>query len=143
MIDVTDEHGRQCCHWVDTEDVMAMAYDTPVPGFGTTTVNNMRLWSAKASREFNLKYFNEGNYIKAVEQKNESENLSKVLYPDDTTQMGRELRLKQQYFFVCASLQDILRRFLNFHSNLDELPEKVAIQLNDTHPSIAIPELMR
>jgi starch phosphorylase len=143
VIDVTDEHGRQRCHWVDTEDVMAMAYDTPVPGFGTTTVNNMRLWSAKASRDFNLKYFNEGNYIKAVEQKNESENLSKVLYPDDTTQMGRELRLKQQYFFVCASLQDILRRFSTFHSNWDELPDKVAIQLNDTHPSIAIPEMMR
>ena len=99
-----------------------------------STVNNMRLWSAKASRDFNLKYFNEGNYIKAVEDKNESENLSKVLYPDDTTQMGRELRLKQQYFFVCASLQDILRRFTKYHPNLDELPDKVAIQLNDTHP---------
>jgi starch phosphorylase len=103
----------------------------------------MRLWSAKASRDFNLKYFNEGNYIKAVEEKNESENLSKVLYPDDTTQMGRELRLKQQYFFVSASLQDILRRFTKYHPNLDDLPNEVAIQLNDTHPSIAIPELMR
>jgi starch phosphorylase len=128
---------------VNTEDVMAMAYDTPVPGFGTETVNNMRLWSAKASRDFNLKYFNEGNYIQAVAEKNESENLSKVLYPDDTTIMGRELRLKQQYFFVCATLQDILRRFTKYHPNLDELPEEVAIQLNDTHPSIAIPELMR
>ncbi|HEX9113693.1 MAG TPA: glycogen/starch/alpha-glucan phosphorylase, partial [Nitrospirota bacterium] len=125
------------------EDVMAMAFDTPVPGYDTTTVNNMRLWSAKASRDFNLKYFNEGNYIKAVEEKNESENLSKVLYPDDTTQMGRELRLKQQYFFVCASLQDILRRFTKYHPSLAELPDKVAIQLNDTHPSIGIPELMR
>ena len=120
-----------------------MAFDTPVPGFDTPTVNNMRLWSAKASRDFDLKYFNEGNYIKAVQDKNESENLSKVLYPDDTTQMGRELRLKQQYFFVCASLQDILRRFTKFHSDLNELPDRVAIQLNDTHPSIAIPELMR
>jgi starch phosphorylase len=123
--------------------VMAMAFDTPVPGFGTDTVNNMRLWSAKASRDFNLKYFNEGNYIQAVAEKNESENLSKVLYPDDTTIMGRELRLKQQYFFVCATLQDILRRFMKYHANLDELPDEVAIQLNDTHPSIAIPELMR
>ena len=122
---------------------MAMAYDTPVPGYGTDTVNNMRLWSAKASRDFNLKYFNEGNYIQAVDEKNESENLSKVLYPDDTTIMGRELRLKQQYFFVCATLQDILRRFTKYHPNLDELPDEVAIQLNDTHPSIAIPELMR
>ncbi|MGB7218935.1 MAG: glycogen/starch/alpha-glucan phosphorylase [Vicinamibacterales bacterium] len=138
-----DEHGRLRFHWVGTEDVMAMAYDTPVPGYGTPTVNHMRLWSAKASRDFNLKYFNEGNYIKAVEQRNESENLSKVLYPDDTTQMGRGLRLKQQYFFVCASLQDILRRFTTHHSSLDALPDKVAIQLNDTHPSIAIAELMR
>ncbi len=138
-----DEQGHTRFHWVDTEDVMAMAYDTPVPGYDTSTVNNMRLWAAKATRDFNLTYFNEGNYIKAVEDKNESENLSKVLYPDDTTQMGRELRLKQQYFFVCASLEDVLRRFSKAHHAFDELPDKVAIQLNDTHPSIAIPELMR
>ena len=143
VVQFKDEQGHARFHWVDTEDVMAMAYDTPVPGYHTTTVNNMRLWAAKASRDFNLKYFNEGNYIKAVEDKNESENLSKVLYPDDTTLMGRELRLKQQYFFVCASLQDILRRFIKFHPSLDTLPDRVAIQLNDTHPSIAIPELMR
>jgi nucleotide-binding universal stress UspA family protein len=139
----TDERGDSRFHWVDGEEVMAMAFDTPVPGYGTNTVNNMRLWSAKASHDFNLTYFNEGNYLKAVEEKNESENLSKVLYPDDTTNNGRALRLKQQYFFVCASLQDILRRFLNYHPNLVDLPDKVAIQLNDTHPSIAIPELMR
>jgi len=138
-----DGNGRTHYRWADTEDVMAMAYDTPVPGYGTQTVNNMRLWAAKASRDFNLRYFNEGNYIKAVEEKNGSENLSKVLYPDDTTQMGRELRLKQQYFFVCASLQDILRRFTKYHQDLGMLPDRVAIQLNDTHPSIAIPELMR
>jgi glycogen phosphorylase len=143
VVEYRDDQGRMRHQWVDTEDVMAMAFDTPVPGFGTDTVNNMRLWSAKASRDFNLKYFNEGNYIQAVAEKNESENLSKVLYPDDTTQMGRELRLKQQYFFVCASLQDILRRFIKYHPSLDELPNEVAIQMNDTHPSIAIPELMR
>jgi starch phosphorylase len=143
VVEYKDEHGRLRHHWVDTEDVMAMAFDTPVPGFGTDTVNNMRLWSAKASRDFNLKYFNEGNYIQAVAEKNESENLSKVLYPDDTTIMGRELRLKQQYFFVCATLQDILRRFTKYHPDLGDLPNEVAIQLNDTHPSIAIPELMR
>ena len=143
VVQFTDEQGKMHFHWIDTDDVMAMAFDTPVPGYDTATVNNMRLWSAKASRDFNLKYFNEGNYIKAVEDKNESENLSKVLYPDDTTSMGRELRLKQQYFFVCASLQDILRRFTKYHPDLDELPDKVAIQLNDTHPAIAIPELMR
>jgi len=139
----TDEHGRLRHDWVEAEEVMAMASDTPVPGYGTDTVNNMRLWSAKSSRDFNLQYFNEGNYIRAVEQKTGSENLSKVLYPDDSTSRGRELRLKQQYFFVCASLQDILRRFLTDHSNLSQFPDRVAIQLNDTHPSIAIPELMR
>jgi starch phosphorylase len=143
VVEFKDERGRSKFQWVETDDVMAMAYDTPVPGFGTTTVNNMRLWSAKASRDFNLKYFNEGDYISAVREKNESETLSKVLYPNDNTQSGRELRLKQQYFFVCASLQDIIRRFSVDHSDFGELPDRVAIQLNDTHPSIAIPELMR
>jgi glycogen phosphorylase len=143
VVQFSDEDGVQRHHWVDTDDVMAMAYDTPIPGYATSTVNNMRLWAAKASRDFELKYFNEGNYIKAVEDKNQSENLSKVLYPEDSTTMGRELRLKQQYFFVCASLQDILYRFSRYHEGFDELPDKVAIQLNDTHPAIAIPELMR
>lgn len=143
VVEYPDERGQKRYHWVGTEDVMAMAYDTPIPGFHTNTVNNMRLWSAKASRDFDLRYFNEGNYIKAVEVKNESENLSKVLYPDDTTLMGRELRLKQQYFFVSASLQDILRRYLKTHDSFDALPDQVAIQLNDTHPVLAIPELMR
>ncbi len=143
VVQFTDDKGHSHFHWVDTDEVMAMAYDTPVPGFGTSTVNNLRLWSAKASRDFNLKYFNEGNYIKAVQQKNESETLSKVLYPVDTTQMGRELRLKQEYFFVSASLQDIVRRFRVSHADINELPDRVAIQLNDTHPAIAIAELMR
>jgi len=143
VVNYADEDGKPRFHWVDTDDVMAMAYDSPIPGYDTNTVNNMRLWAAKASRDFDLRYFNEGNYIKAVEDKNESENLSKVLYPDDTTEMGRELRLKQQYFFVCASLQDILARHAKHHPGFDDLPDKVAIQLNDTHPSIAIPELMR
>jgi starch phosphorylase len=143
VVEYTDEKGVLRHHWVDTEDVMAMAYDSPIPGYDTSTVNNMRLWSAKASRDFDLKYFNEGNYIRAVEDKNSSENLSKVLYPDDSTAMGRELRLKQQYFFVSASLHDILYRFSKSHEGFDALPDKVAIQLNDTHPSIAIAELMR
>ncbi len=137
------EDGTLRYHWIDTEEVMAMAYDTPVPGYGVPTVNNMRLWSAKASRDFDLHYFNAGNYIKAVEDKTSSENLSKVLYPSDSTVTGRELRLKQQYFFVSASLQDILYRFLKQHDDLALLPQKVVIQLNDTHPAIAIPELMR
>jgi starch phosphorylase len=138
-----DEQGVTRYQWIDTEDVMAMAYDTPVPGYGEGTVNNLRLWTAKATRDFELKYFNEGNYIKAVEEKNRSENLSKVLYPDDTTQMGRELRLKQEYFFVSASLQDIIKNFLQDHRDFSQFPDEVAIQLNDTHPCIAIAELMR
>ncbi|MBK8164106.1 MAG: glycogen/starch/alpha-glucan phosphorylase [Gammaproteobacteria bacterium] len=143
VVDYTDEHGVARHHWVDTEEVIAMAYDTPIPGYGTSTVNNMRVWSAKSSRDFDLGYFNEGNYIKAVEAEAESENISRVLYPDDTTSMGKELRLKQQYFFVSATLRDILYRFDKYHDSLDLLPEQVAIQLNDTHPAIAIAELMR
>ncbi len=143
VVEYPGEQGQRRYHWVDADEVMAMAYDTPIPGYKTNTVNNLRLWSAKATRDFNLKYFNEGNYIKALEDKNESENLSKVLYPDDTTAMGRELRLKQQYFFVSSSLQDILRRFSKSHYHFDKLPDRVAIQLNDTHPVLAIPELMR
>ena len=143
VVEYTNDHGTVHHHWVDTEDVMAMAYDTPIPGYATETTNNMRLWVAKATRDFDLQYFNQGSYIKAVEDKNESENLSKVLYPVDTTEKGRELRLKQQYFFVCATLQDILYRYGKQHNTFDELPDKVAIHLNDTHPSIAIPELMR
>ncbi len=143
VISHPDDDGETRSHWVDTDEVMAMAYDTPIPGHHNNTVNNMRLWSAKSSRDFDLGYFNEGNYIKAVADKNDSENLSKVLYPDDTTKMGRELRLKQQYFFVSASLQDIIYRYLKHHDTFDALPDKVAIQLNDTHPVLAIPELMR
>ncbi len=143
VITYRDEEGDTRSHWVDTDEVMAMAFDTPIPGYDVGTVNNMRLWSAKASRDFELQYFNEGNYIKAVEDKNHSENLSRVLYPDDTTEMGRKLRLKQEYFFVSASLQDILRRHEKYHDGFDDLPHKVAIQLNDTHPAIAIAELMR
>ncbi len=143
VVRYADEQDVAHYHWVDTDDVMAMAFDTPVPGYGTHTANNMRLWAAKATRDFDLRYFNEGNYVKAVEDKNASENLSKVLYPNDTTAMGRELRLKQQYFFVCASLQDILRRYSKYHDGFDALPDKIAIQLNDTHPAIAIAELMR
>lgn len=143
VVDYVDKHGLTCHCWEDYDDVMAMAFDTPIPGYGTSTVNKIRLWSAKSTRDFDLGQFNAGNYIKAVEGKNETENISKVLYPNDTTSMGRELRLKQQYFFVCASLQDVLHRYTKQHNNLDGLPDKVAIQLNDTHPSIAIAELMR
>jgi starch phosphorylase len=143
VVFLPDGHGQPRAHWIDTDDVMAMAFDTPVPGYGTDTVNNMRLWAAKATADFSLADFNEGNYLKAVERKNASENLSKVLYPNDATDRGRALRLQQQYFFVSASLQDILRRFRIFHDGFDALPDKVAIQLNDTHPSIGVAELMR
>lgn len=143
VTEYTDESGTSRYQWMDTDDVMAMAHDTPIPGYDTRTVNNMRLWTAKSSRDFDLGFFNQGDYIKAVEDKDRSENLSKVLYPNDSTQMGHELRLKQQYFFTCASLQDILYRYQKDHDTFDALPDKVAIQLNDTHPAISIPELMR
>ena len=143
VLDYRDDRGRARHQWIDADEVMAMAYDTPVPGYRNGTVLNLRLWSAKASRDFDLRYFNEGDYIKAVEDKNRSENLARVLYPVDTTVMGRELRLKQQYFFASASLQDVLFRYLKQHGDLALLPTKVAIQLNDTHPAIAIAELMR
>ncbi|MDR2876250.1 MAG: glycogen/starch/alpha-glucan phosphorylase [Methylobacillus sp.] len=143
LVEFPDADGQMSKHWIDSEIVMAMAYDMPVPGYGTDTVNNLRLWSAKASREFNLDSFNAGDYVGAVEEKNSTENLSKVLYPNDTSVMGRELRLRQQYFFVSASLQDILRRFSREHpDDWELLPEKVAIQLNDTHPAIAVAEMM-
>lgn len=137
----------QVRRWVDAEHVVAMAYDVPVPGYGTDTVNNLRLWSAKAAREFDLRHFNNGNYEKAVEERNATESISKILYPNDICELGKELRLKQQYFFVSASIQDILRRFLSGHDVKSQedwkiLPDKVAIQLNDTHPAIGVAEMM-
>ncbi len=129
--------------WIDAEEILAMAYDYPVPGYRNRFVNTLRLWAAKSTRDFNLDYFNSGDYVKAVEDKNNSENISKVLYPNDYSLAGKELRLKQQYFFVAATLGDVLRRYRKFHDTYDAFPQKVAIQLNDTHPSIAIPELMR
>ena len=141
------ENGQTTSQWMDSEHVVAMAYDVPVPGYGTETVNSLRLWSAKAACEFDLGHFNEGNYERAVAERNETETISKVLYPNDASASGRELRLKQQYFFVSASIQDILRRFLSAHvvktqADWALLPEKIAIQLNDTHPSIGVAEMM-
>lgn len=146
VVQVPTEHGTKS-HWVDEEHVVAMAYDMPVPGYGTETVNSLRLWSAKATKEFDLRQFNEGNYEQSVEQRNGSETISKVLYPNDASASGRELRLKQQYFFVSASIQDILRRFLASNpitqtNDWKKLPDKVAIQLNDTHPAIGVAEMM-
>ncbi len=141
--DYTDHAGTRRKRWVDSDEIVALGYDTPVPGYGNNTVNNLRLWSAKASREFNLNYFNDGDYIKAVSEKAKSENITKVLYPNDNRHEGKELRLKQEYFFVSATIQDIIRRFRKAHASFADFPDQVAIQLNDTHPAIAIPELMR
>jgi glycogen phosphorylase len=138
-----DENDRTHFAWVDTQDVLATAFDTPVPGFCNGTVNTLRLWGAKATEEFDLSYFIRGDYIAAVQAKTQSETISKVLYPPDDTGSGKELRLKQQYFFVSATLQDILRRYLHGRTSFAEFPDKVQIQLNDTHPAVAIPELMR
>lgn len=137
------EDGRTIHYWVDTEDLMAVAWDLPVLGYGTNNVNTLRLWQAQSTHDFDFDYFNTGDYIKAVEKKNISENLSKVLYPNDNFHLGKVLRLKQEYFFVSATLQDIFFRFKKSGKPFSEIPNKVAIQLNDTHPSLAIPELMR
>jgi len=139
----SDANDKLCHEWVDTQDVMAMAYDTPIPGYRNNTVNNLRLWAAKSTREFDFSYFNEGNYIRAVENKQRSEIISKVLYPNDEKFEGKELRLKQEYFFVSATLQDVMRRYKKGHQDFGKFSDKVAVQLNDTHPAIAIPELMR
>lgn len=142
----TDEAGEVRYDWVDTEEIVAMAYDTPIPGFRNDTVNNLRLWSAKSSRDFIFEDFNAGDYEKAVANKNQSEVISKVLYPNDQRYTGKELRLKQQYFFVSATIQDAIKRFKKNHASdtkFKNFTSKVAFQLNDTHPSIAIPELMR
>lgn len=135
--------GKLQYRWIPGETVLASAHDCPVPGFNTSTVNYLRLWTAKSSEEFNLDYFNHGDYMKAVQDKSISENISKVLYPNDTTEQGKMLRLKQQYFMVCASLQDIIAQYKQANVSLDRLSDKIAIQLNDTHPSIGISELMR
>jgi starch phosphorylase len=138
-----DKSGRNCVNWIDTENVIAMPYDIPIPGFGVNNVNTLRLWSARSSDEFNLQYFNNGDYIGACHDKFTSENISKILYPNDNNFSGKELRLKQQFFFSSASLQDIIRRYRQTNKDFKAFADKVSIQLNDTHPSIAIAELMR
>ncbi|NTV46040.1 MAG: glycogen/starch/alpha-glucan phosphorylase, partial [Chlorobiales bacterium] len=137
-----NDKGMLVTDWVDTQHVMAMAYDVPVPGYHNNTVNNLRLWAAKSTREFDFHYFNDGDYEKAVSEKASSETISKVLYPNDSRAQGKELRLRQEYFFVSASIQDIIDRYLKTHKDFHCFPEKVAIQLNDTHPAIAVAELM-
>ena len=137
-----DDRGAKQVRWLDTDEVSAMAYDQLVAGFGNGMVNSVRLWAAR-SQEFDLKVFNRGDYVDAVHQQQRAASLSRVLYPDDTTSEGKILRLKQEYFFVSASLQDIIRRFRSTHDDLRMLPYKIAVQLNDTHPALAVAELMR
>ena len=138
-----DDKGCYRSKWIDTKDVMAMPCDILVPGYKNDHVINMRLWAARASRELDLTHFGEGDYIGAVQQKVSSETISKVLYPPDHNYAGQELRLRQQYFFVAATFQDIMRRYKKKNDTFDKFPDRVAVQLNDTHPAIAIPELMR
>ncbi|AUX71235.1 glycogen phosphorylase [Erwinia pyrifoliae] len=136
------QHEGSRARWVETEEVLATAYDQIIPGYDTDTTNTLRLWGAQASNEINLGKFNQGDYFAAVEDKNHSENVSRVLYPDDSTYSGRELRLRQEYFLVSATVQDILHRHWVMHQTFDNLADKIALHLNDTHPVLAIPELM-
>jgi glycogen phosphorylase len=138
-----DEQGRLTCAWTGGQLVIGVPHDSFIVGHETDTVNTLRLWSARASRDFDLRLFNDGDYLRAVEEKVQIENISKVLYPNDQTEHGKELRLKQQYFFVACSVADIVSEFKRRHADFRLLPERAAIQLNDTHPSIAVAELMR
>ncbi len=142
-VESQEENGRLQFNWKDTNDVIAVAYDIPIPGYRTTTVNNLRLWSSRAATDFSFAEFNSGHYLKAVENQNLSENISKVLYPNDNLAIGKSLRLQQEYFFVSATLQDIIRKFRISNKSISTFAEKTAIQLNDTHPVIAVAELMR
>ncbi|MBU1536511.1 glycogen/starch/alpha-glucan phosphorylase [Myxococcota bacterium] len=139
----TDDQNHTTYEWENTENVLALPYDLPIPGYKNTTANTLRLWSARATQEFELSEFNMGDYIGAVEAKINSETISSVLYPKDDILQGKELRLKQEYMFVSASVQDIIRRYRVKNPDIRNLAEKVAIQLNDTHPALTIAELMR
>jgi starch phosphorylase len=143
MEEGVDERGEHVARWVNAQHVLGVPFDTPIAGFRNETVNTLRLWQARAGNEFDLKVFNDGDYVRAVEDKNASEVISKVLYPNDQNQAGRDLRLKQEYFFVACAIADIVRRYKKTHRTFDDFAKKNAIQLNDTHPAIAVAELMR
>ena len=138
-----DEQGQGRPVWTDTRDLLGVPHDIPIAGFRTDTVNFLRLWESRASEDFNLEVFNQGGYVDAVREKAISETISKVLYPNDSTESGKELRLVQQYFFVTCSLRDLIRRHFSGGNTWENFHEKVAIQLNDTHPAVAVAELMR
>lgn len=137
------QNGRKHIKWIPGEMVEAVAYDNPIPGYNTSNTINLRLWAAKPSGGFDMEAFNTGDYVNAILNKQKAEAISSILYPDDRSYQGKELRLKQQYFFVSASLQDVVRRYKDYHSNFEEFSNKVALHLNDTHPAIAVAELMR
>ena len=138
-----DHAGRMTSQWVDAQILIGIPYDMPIVGYGGRTTNVLRLYSARSSHEFDMQIFNQGDYLKAVELKIGTEIISKVLYPSDSVRAGRELRLVQEYFLVGCALQDIVRRYLIDHTSFDQFPAKVAVQLNDTHPALAVAELMR
>ncbi|CAF4795147.1 unnamed protein product, partial [Rotaria sp. Silwood1] len=146
---VIEENGKT--KWVETEIIQAMPFDTPIPGYNNNVINTLRLWSAKAPGKFNFQLFNSGDYIRAVAEQSLTENITRVLYPNDNFDEGKILRLKQEYFLVSASLQDIIRRFkfskayakAGKNPDFTNFPEKAAIQLNDTHPALTVAELMR
>ncbi|MDE2857612.1 MAG: glycogen/starch/alpha-glucan phosphorylase [Chloroflexota bacterium] len=138
-----DSEGNYYVRWIPAQTILGQPYHTLVPGYRTKTVNMLRLWGARATREFDLQLFDVGDYTRAVEQKTSSENVTKVLYPNDNTPQGKELRLKQQYFFVACSLNNIIKRFMIKNVEWEKLPEVAVIHLNDSHPVIAIAELMR
>ena len=140
---VFDAKGDYREEWVDTKTIEGVPYDIPIAGYDTKTVNFLRLWSSRSSEDFDLDEFNKGDYVEAVREKAIGETISKVLYPNDRTENGKELRLVQQYFFVTCSLHDIIRRFRTTFDDWEDFPKQVAIQLNDTHPAIAVVELMR
>jgi len=140
---VFNDKGNYVPRWTNTTRIVGVPYDIPIPGYGTNTVNFLRLWESRPSEKINLEAFNRGGYSEALAAKTQSETVSKVLYPNDKTEAGKELRLIQQYFFVSCSLRDIIRRFQRSHSSLADFPTKVAMQLNDTHPSVAVVELLR
>ncbi|KAK9365881.1 glycosyl transferase [Lipomyces kononenkoae] len=139
----TNDDGKVVHVWEGGEQVQAVAYDVPVPGYGTETTNNLRLWASKPTREFDFEKFNAGDYESSVRESEKAETISAVLYPNDNFYSGKELRLKQQYFWVAASLNDIVRRFKKTHRPWKEFPDQIAIQLNDTHPTLAVVELQR
>jgi glycogen phosphorylase len=144
VVNVFDDQGNSKPKWVDYKTVIGVPHDIPVAGYGTKTANLLRLWASRASEDFDLNIFNSGSYVDAVHEKAVGETISKVLYPNDKTESGKELRLVQQYFFVSCSLRDLIRRhFRNKKNTWDNFSEKAAIQLNDTHPAVAVAELMR